>query len=185
MVLDPLGNVPIFFSALKDFEHKRQRRIVWREMLIALFAMLLFFFVGEKFTSLLAIKSSSLAITGGVILFLIGIRMVISRPRVVTEPHMLKEPLIVPLAIPGVAGPGILATISLYGGFGATHATETFLAIIFAWILTLPCVFLATTLKRIFGENALIALERLFGFIIILIAVEMSLKGLLSALHPV
>ena len=76
LVIDPFGNVPFFVSALNDVEPARRRRVVIRELLIAYFVMVIFLFVGEPFLKVLNISGPALTIAGGVILFLIALRMV-------------------------------------------------------------------------------------------------------------
>lgn len=178
--MDSLGNIPLFISILKDFDPKTQRKIILREMIIALMLMILFLFFGKGFLSILNIKSSALQITGGIILFLISIKMVFSSPKQSIKKNP-KEPLIVPLAVPLVAGPGILAFITLYGGDSTLTA---FIALVLAWGLSLPCLLLASFFKSLFGDNGLVAIERLFGYIIVLISAQMAINGLLMAFKP-
>lgn len=183
IIMDPLGNVPIFLSYLKHYDVPEQKRIIWREMLIALGVMVAFLFFGQAFFSMLTIKDASLEMAGGIILFLIAIRMVFAAHHAVEQPIVKSDPLIVPLAIPAVAGPGILATITLYAG---THTSKTvvFIAILIAWAFSVPALLLAPFLKRMLGENGLIAIERLFGYCIVLIATKMVLHGLVGTLYP-
>lgn len=184
MILDPLANVPLFIASLKNFNSKRQQQIIIREMIIALAVMLLFFFFGQAVLHSLNIEAYTLNIAGGIILFLIAIRMVFSSP--ITDNHnhtaICREPLIVPLAVPAVAGPAILATISLYV-VKTSSKLEVFIAIILAWVFSLPILLSSSFLRSLLKDNGLIAVERLMGFIIILLAVDMFLKGLLQGFH--
>lgn len=181
-VLDPIGNIPLFVSVLRPFDPAHQRKIILREMVIALFVMLLFLFFGHAFFHLLHIDTPSLQIAGGVILFLIAIKMIIALPekqkKKVSTKEPFKEPLIVPLAIPAVAGPAILATISLYGGGVDASKVETILAILISWGISLPILLLSSLLRKTLGDNALIAIERLFGYLLVLISVQMAFAGL-------
>lgn len=183
IVMDSPGNIPIFVSILNQFEPKKQRWIIWREMLIALVVLILFLFFGEAFFKTIHIDNASLQIAGGTILFLIAIRLLFSLPYSARKEKVVKEPLIVPLAIPCVAGPGILAMISLYSGGLASNNLYVLSGIVFAWLFSLPFLLLSSFLKKIVGENGLAALERLFGYLIILIATQMALKGLISAFN--
>ncbi|NGX55703.1 MAG: hypothetical protein KR126chlam2_01342 [Chlamydiae bacterium] len=180
IVLDPFANIPFFAALLKHLDPKRQRKVIWREMLIALGVMFGFFFFGQQFFQLFNISQPSLQITGGVILFIIALQLVFSKTFAHKTDKIPKEPFIVPLAIPSVAGPAILATISLYGGGVDGNNLVIFTAIVLSWLLLLPLVMLASLLKQIFGHRGLIALERLFGYILVLIAVQMALNGFVS-----
>ena len=185
IVLDPLGNIPIFVSLLKRFNVKRQRKIIWREMIIALGFMLIFFFFGRGFFQVLRVQQCSLQITGGILLFMIGVKMLFARPSYESESKIVaeaQEPLIVPLAVPAVAGPGILATIVLYSGNVTYNQWAVFASILIAWIFTVPFILVAPYLKKLLRENGLVAVERLFGYLIILIALQMALAGFITAL---
>jgi multiple antibiotic resistance protein len=182
IVMDSPGNIPIYVSILNQFEPKVQQRIIWREMIIALLVMILFLFFGEAFFKVINIDTSSLQIAGGAILFLIAIRLLFSTPSE-KKMRVTKEPLIVPLAIPAVAGPGILATITLYSGAIEGNTLFIALGIFVAWACSLPFLLLAPLLKKVIGENGLAALERLFGYIIILLATQLAIKGFVSTFH--
>lgn len=181
IVLDPLGNVPIFVGILRHFDPRKQRKIIWREMLISLGVMVLFLFFGEGFFALLNVSQSSLQIAGGIILFIIAIRMIFAHPRTGEVGQVPKDPLIVPLAIPAVAGPAILATLTLYGGSDKNNLL-VLLALFIAWVASVPILLFSSFLKNILGENGLTAIERLFGYVIILIAAQMALTGFVEAL---
>ncbi len=79
LVMDPLGNVPIFLSLLKDIAPERRRPIIFRELLIALVLMLAFLLFGQEFLSLLQLDAESVRISGGVILFVIALRMIVPK----------------------------------------------------------------------------------------------------------
>src|SRR6185503_13881794 len=136
MILDPIGNIPIFIGVLRDFEPKRQVAIIIRELLFALLIMLLFFFFGTGFFAILNIEQSSLQIAGCTMFFLIGVKMLFSKPKRITEmQHQPQgEPFIVPLATPAVAGPAIIATLMLYGGNQEISKFIVFLALIISWL---------------------------------------------------
>ena len=110
LIMDPLGNLPIFMSVLKHLEPKRRRVVLIRELLIALILMLIFLFAGEKILAFLNLRTETVSISGGIILFLIAIKMIFPTPESnVTGLSAGEEPFLVPLAIPLVAGPSILA----------------------------------------------------------------------------
>jgi multiple antibiotic resistance protein len=175
-LMDSIGNVPIFISLLKNFPHKRQRLIILRELLISLAVILLFYFIGNHFLKALGISEQSLRISGGIILFLISLKMIFPSKLAPNEPSQHAEPFIVPLAIPLVAGPAILAAVMIYAGQDLP-ALYTISAILIAWFFTTIILIGAPFLQKILGEKGLIALERLMGLILILIAVQMFLDG--------
>src|SRR5277367_4248275 len=133
-VLNSLGNIPLFVGLLTKFEVKRQRRIILRELLIALFILLLFNFFGDEVLKLLGISQPVLSVAGGTLLFIIALGLIFPRP---TDNHDSKrsEPMIVPLATPLVAGPGAITTVMVYSE--QVHNVWTMSSIILlAWIPT-------------------------------------------------
>lgn len=179
VLMDAIGNIPIFVALLSQYEPKRQRQIILREMFIALIIMIIFLFFGEGILELLNIDTPTLQIAGGIIIFLIALRLLFAPPRDETKVHLQREPLIVPLAVPSVGGPGILAAISLWGGLGE-NKIALLSAVVLAWLLSLPFVLLAPFFRKIVGDNGLTALERLFGYLIALIAIDMALNGFVA-----
>ncbi|MCB1180593.1 MAG: MarC family protein [Chlamydiia bacterium] len=181
LILDPLGIVPIFITAVKSFEPKRQKEIIFRELVIALGIMLLFFFFGHALLNVIAVDTASLMVAGGIILFLIAVDMVFSEPSPPSERIQLREPMIVPLAIPAFAGPGILTAISLYSA-SASSRIEVLIAIVIAWVVSVPFLVGAPYFRKLLKDKGLIAVERLMGFIVILLSVDMLIKGVVLGL---
>ncbi len=180
IVMDPLGNVPIFVGVLRHHEPKKQREIILRELLIALGIMVIFLFCGQGFFRLLHVSESSVQIAGGIILFIIAIRMIFATPSGEKTTRVPKDPLIVPLAVPAVAGPAILATMTLYGGSGASKLL-VLTAVAIAWLCLLPILLFSPSLKKLLGENGLTAVERLFGYLVVLVSAQMAFNGLKTA----
>ena len=178
LLLDPLGNVPLYIAILKNVAPERRKKIIVREMLISLVIILLFAVVGEGILNLLNISPASLSISGGLLLFIIALQMIFSSEgQSFKAGELKKEPFIVPLAVPLVAGPSILAAVMI---FAKKEESEVILfsAILIAWLVSFVILLLCDELKRILRENAISALERLMGLILSLIAVQMFLEGL-------
>ena len=179
VVMDPWGNIPIFISFLKHFDQKRQRAIIIRELLIAFGFLILFLFFGQGFFQLFNVREGSLQMAGGIFLFILAIRMIFANPGHEIGTKIPKDPFIVPLAVPAVAGPGILATMALYGGSEGNTWT-ILIAVTLAWLITLPIILFSPLLKRFLGENGLVAIERLSGYLVVLVAVKMALQGIIT-----
>jgi MarC family membrane protein len=177
LVMDPLGNIPAFLSALKDVDPRRQHRIVVRELLIALVIMIVFLFAGQVVLGLFHISESALTIAGGVILFLIALRMVFPSADRPGE-DVTGEPFIVPLAIPFVAGPSLLATELLLMSRQPERWRDWLLALAGAWLATAIILMLASRLRAFLSQKGLVAMERLMGMILVAIAVQMFLSGI-------
>jgi len=177
LVIDPFGNVPFFVTALKDVEPARRRIVIIRELLIAYVVMVAFLFAGEPFLRVLGISGPALTIAGGVILFLIALKMVFPVRGNSRQEELQGEPFVVPLAIPYIAGPSVLA-VELLLMSDAPAMWPTWLgAITAAWAATAVVVFFGSQVAERLGPRGLVAIERLMGMILVAIAIQMFLTG--------
>ena len=177
LVMDPLGNIPVFLSTLKSVAPERRQKVLVRELVIAYIALTLFVVAGRQFVELLKLREESISIAGGIILFLIALRMLFpfdGPPRDEAQ----GEPLIVPLAIPGVAGPSALATVLLLVNSQPGHQADILLALTLAWLATALVLLASPLFFRILRERGLVAMERLMGMVLVAVAVQMFLNGL-------
>jgi multiple antibiotic resistance protein len=177
LVMDPLGNVPFFLAALKSVAPERVRVVIIRELLIALGVLILFLFTGRYILDLLHISDPALTLAGGVILFLIALRMVFPTPESSLQEEVDGEPFIVPLAIPYVAGPSALATELLLMSREPERWPDWLLALLFAWAVSSVIILFASSLRHLLGRKGLIAVERLMGMVLITVAIQMLLSG--------
>lgn len=185
LVMDPLGNVPIFLSVLDDVAPERRTRIIVRELLLALLVLALFLFFGRYLLGFLQLSEEAIRIAGGIILFLIALKMVFPVPRSAhAEEAIDGEPLLVPLAVPLVAGPSAMAMVMLLATNEPSRMGEWLVALLAAWLLTSLILVSATGLKRLLGRRGLVAMERLMGMLLIAVAVQMLLEGISAYLAP-
>ena len=178
LVLDPFGNVPIVVAAMREVPRERRRRIIVRECLVAWALLIASLFGGKAFLSLMHLSETSLEIAGGVILFLIALRMVFSHPEGVFGETSGAEPFIVPIAVPAIAGPSALATVMLMASRGPGALPSLAVAVTIAMLVTLAVLAGADRVQRVIGERGVLALERLMGLVLTALAVEMLLSGL-------
>ncbi|MDP2640332.1 MAG: MarC family protein [Betaproteobacteria bacterium] len=177
LVMDPFGNMPLVISVLKHVAAPKRAKVVLRECAIAYAVLLAFMFGGDKFMHLLRLSDNALAIAGGLILFLIALRMVFPHADGVHGDTGDTGTFIVPLAIPAIAGPSALATVLLL----VSREPQR----MFDWVAALSIAMLVSTLVMIsaqrisdwIGKRGVIALERLMGLVLTAIAVEMLLAG--------
>jgi len=176
-VMDPLGNVPLFLSTLKDVHPERRTRIVVRELLIALGILIAFLFVGQFILNALGVSQAALTGAGGIVLLLIAIRMIFPTETQNLRERIETEPFIFPLAVPYVAGPSMMATELLMMSREPERWPVWTAAVFIAWFATAVILLLAGNLQRLLGDRALTAMERLMGMLLITVAVEMLLEG--------
>ncbi len=178
LVMDPLGNIPFFFTTLKHVPPARQRQVIVRELLIALAALVLFLFLGRYILQVLGLSGPALTIAGGVILLLIALRMVFPTAERSLQEEVDGDPFIVPLAIPYVAGPSALATELLLMSREPHRWPEWLLALLLAWAASSVIIYFTMGLQRCLGKKGLIAIERLMGMVLITISIQMLLNGI-------
>ncbi|MCY7306560.1 MAG: MarC family protein [Rhodoferax sp.] len=177
LITDPFGSIPIFANALRNVPPRRRPWVILREVLIAFVLLLTFMFIGDAFLRVMNLSGLSLQIAGGVILFLIALRMVFPPPES-DNPALLGEPLIVPLAVPALAGPSALATVMLVVSEAPERRLEWIAALSVTMLVCAVVLVLAERNQKVLGERFIIAVERLMGLILVAVAVEMLLRGL-------
>jgi MarC family membrane protein len=178
LVLDPLGNVPLVASLLKQVDPARRTRVVLRECALAYGILVAFMLFGRQFLELMHLSEISMSIAGGVILFMIAIRMVFKSPEGIFGDTLNHEPFIVPLAIPLIAGPSALATVMLMVSREPAKLGLWILALSAAMLVSALILGLGERIEKLFGKSGMEAVERLMGLILTAIAIEMLLGGL-------
>ena len=183
LILDPLGNIPVFLSILKPLTPARRRIVLLREMLIALGVLFAFLWGGIYVLELMHLRQESVSIAGGIVLFLIGLKMIFPSPEGMFGETPGGEPFIVPLAIPLVAGPSGMASVMLLGSQEPDRMADWSLALFLAWLATAVILFSATRLYKVLGQAFLVAVERLMGMLLVAISVQMLMDGIAASLR--
>ena len=176
-VMDPIGNIPLFLAALKPVDPVRRFRVVGRELLIAYALLVAFLFVGRPLLSVLAISEPALTIAGGIVLFLIALRMVFPAEHGKLGEDIDGEPFVVPLAVPYIAGPSALATVLLMTSRDPARRADWFFALSAAWLASAVILLLGARLSHFLGAKGITAIERLMGMVLVASAVQMFLDG--------
>lgn len=178
-VMDPLGNIPIFLSVLKDVPEHRRNPVVIRELLFALLILAAFLVGGTWFLNMLQLKQESISIAGGIILFIIGLRMIFPSGGVLSMDDLPEgEPFLVPLATPCVAGPSTMAVVMLFVHENPDQTLQLGAALFCAWLVSALLLLASPLLYRLLGQRGLIASERLMGMLLVIISVQMFFDGI-------
>jgi len=178
LIMNPLGNLPFFLSTLKSVDPKRHTHIIIRETFFAYLLLVVFMLFGQFFLRSVQITEQALGISGGIILFIIAIRMIFPEEMDQAEKQSTGEPFFVPLAIPMTAGPGALTTVMLFSTTQPEKKLVWILAITAAAIVVGAVLLGGRYLSKYLGEKGLIALERLSGMMLTAMAVQMFLSGI-------
>ncbi|MEM8815187.1 MAG: YhgN family NAAT transporter [Pseudomonadota bacterium] len=178
LIMDPLGNVPVFNSVLANCDATRRMRIIVRELVLALLILLGFLFAGNAILSFLGLSQSSLSIAGGILLFIISLRMIFPGRNSGSDIDSDEEPFLVPLAVPLVAGPSTIAILLLLSSGEPGRMLEWSAALFLAWFATALLLVASPWLLRFLGTKGSRALERLMGMILVILATQMLLNGI-------
>ena len=176
LVTNPIGNSPAILALVKSFDFARQKRIMLREAIFALFIALFFQYLGEPFLSLLNIQKYAVTLCGGTLLFLVALQMIFALSEPEETASLKQEPFIVPIATPLLSGPGLLTIIMLKSQLEQNNWHIT-LAILIAWIGVIGVMVLAPYLQKALGKRGMIALEQFMGLLLAMIAMEMIITG--------
>ena len=177
LLMDSIGNIPLYISFLNKLPPRRQFVVIVREMLIALVIILLFYALGDYLLDFLNVRAYTVQIAGGVILFLISLKMIFPSKKDESNPQVDEEPFIVPLAVPLIAGPAILAAVMIFTHQAGSRAI-VISSIFIAWVISLLILLTSPFLERILGKKGISACEKLMGLILTLLGIEMLLEGI-------
>jgi len=183
LVMDPLGNVPLFLSVLKTVPPARRRTVLVRELLFAYLVLVLFLLIGKTLLRFLGLEQEAVGIAGGIVLFLIALRMIFPGQGSLADRPLEGEPFVVPLAVPLIAGPSALATLLLLQRTVPSSGMTLLLIVSVTWLMSGLILLSSTFLYRVLGERGLIAMERLMGMLLVMVAVQMLMNGFAAFLH--
>jgi len=177
LVMDGLGDIPLFLSALRSVPRERWTRVILREMGFAFVVLCVFLFSGHWLMAAMQVSPRSLSIAGGIVLFLIALRMIFpAGPSRDLQPPEA-EPFLVPLAIPYVAGPSAISTVMLIMSGDPSRWPQWLAALAAASAVTCVFLLLSPWVHRAVGDRGVQAIERLMGLVLTTIATEMFLRG--------
>ena len=180
LVMDPFGNIPLFIAALKKVPQERRTLVLLRELGVAFAIMLAFLFAGRQLLHLLEIEQYSMSIAGGIILFIISVKLVFDSESPDEEsktPAKDEEPFIVPLAIPLIAGPAALSMLLILSANNAGNVFYVLIAMLIASALNGVILMLSFPISNFLGSRGLAAVERLSGMLLVLMSVNMVMAG--------
>lgn len=177
LVMDGFGNIPLFIAALKKVAPERRKAVLVRELGIALLIMVAFLFLGKWFLKAFGIQEYSLSIAGGIILFIISVKLVFGGEEETKSDPKEDEPFVVPLAIPLVAGPAALSMVMITAA-QQSNKLITLGAVIVASLINSVILMASFPISNLLGKRGLTAIERLTGMILILMSVDMIMGGI-------
>ena len=184
LVIDPFGNLPFVLAVTNGISGVRYRRLILRETALAMLILAGFAFPGEYILHYLNVGRASLTVAGGVILFLISLKMIFRSAAAIFEDNYRDDPVLVPIAVPALAGPSAITTVMVLHGQQQTGAVNLLLALFAVCFVTAVILLLGRRISDYLGQRGIRALEKFMGLLLNLVAVNMILVGIKAFLGP-
>jgi multiple antibiotic resistance protein len=182
-VIDPLGSIPVFLEATKNFDNAAKKRIAVRATMFATVILIFFIVVGQIIMEAMQISLFAFQISGGAILFLFSLTMVFGHGKTGEETDLVKNyehVTIFPIAMPSIASPGaIMAVVLLTDNYAYSVAQQfvTTLIVILVLILTGAVLLMSRKIQDTIGETGITVISRIMGLILASFAIQNILDG--------
>ncbi len=180
IIMDPFGNMVAINGLLGNYDRHRKQTIILRESLIAYAILVFSALVGTHLLKLLGLEQHALQISGGIVLFIIALGMVFPAKSVMSH-EAIADPLVVPIAMPLIAGPSSISIIFLLAHRESILYVLT--ALTLASLVSLVILWLSPVLFIKLGKRGSIAMERLMGMLLIMISVQMLIDAITEVMH--
>ena len=183
-VIDPLGSIPVYLEATKKFDLQRRKKIAVNASLIAFFVLFFFILVGQIILDGMDVSLEAFQISGGVILFLFAISMVLGESKPESEMNLItdyKKVTIFPVALPSIASPGAILAVVLMTDNHIYSLKQQFIttALLFV-VVGITCVVLlvSNSIQKRVGEGGIIVISKVMGLILAAYAAQSILSGI-------
>jgi len=183
-VIDPLGSVPVYLEATKQFDLQHKRKIAVRASAIAFFVLLFFIVVGQLILEGMEVSLHAFEISGGVILFLFALTMIFGQGKPESEKHQItdfKHVTIFPVAIPSIASPGAIMAVVLMTDnhlYTIQEQTLTTVLVLAVILLTMGLLLMANQIQKKIGEYGITVISKIMGLILASFAIQSILSGI-------
>jgi len=189
IIMDPVGNIPAFFSITGDFDIETRNSILKKAIVVAGVVLLVFGVLGKILLGFFGISAGAFYISGGILFFTIAYEMIQSKPRSRSTPSSGTEPAdimmlaVFPLAIPLIAGPGMITTVifTIAGdGFSLMKVLMTVLALFVSLAVQYFTMRSGAILIRLIGTTGMFVLEKIMGLILAALSIQLVYEGLVK-----
>ncbi|MEM7211795.1 MAG: MarC family protein [Pseudomonadota bacterium] len=183
VVVDPIGNAPIFLALTVGMSAADRRRIAVRGVLVAGMILTLFALVGQAVLDFVGITMPAFRIAGGLLLFLTALDMLFEKRterREKRAEEQIQDPSVFPLALPLIAGPGSIAAVILlmHEHEGDLAGQGMVMGVLFGLLLLVLCfLLLAGPLERLLRRTGTMVVSRVLGMLLAALAVQFVLDG--------
>lgn len=189
LVMDPIGMIPQYISVTSAFDQKTRNSIIAKAVLIASVVLIIFLLSGKFLLDFFGIMPGTFYISGGILFFGIALEMIYNKPRARNTPVQEQDKMasasvaMFPLAVPLMAGPGLLTVIIMYMSNG-NNWFYSFSLLLPAIIIALAVTFIvlkgSNLVLRVIGTIGIFVVEKIMGLILGGFSVQFIYNGLLS-----
>ncbi len=185
-VVDPIGSIPVYLEATKEFDLAHKKKIAVRASVIAFFILLFFIVIGQLILEGMSVSLDAFQISGGVILFLFALTMIFGAGKPEQEKNNItdyKHVTIFPIAIPSIASPGaIMAVVLMTNNHIYSIKQQTVTTLIVLGVIGFTCLILliANRLQKVIGDYGITVLSKIMGLILASYATQSILNGISS-----
>jgi multiple antibiotic resistance protein len=177
LVIDPFGNLPFVLAVIGDLAPSRYRGIIIRETIFAFLILVVFALTGNEVLGYLQIEQASLSVAGGVILFLISLKMIFRSAAEIFEDNYRDDPFLVPIAVPSLAGPSAITAVMILRTQPQVGLESLLAALFFVLLATGATLLFGRRISVYLGQRGIRAMEKFMGLLLNLVAVNMALVG--------
>ena len=184
LVSDPFGNLPLVLSTLRNLPERDYRLAVIRETVAAFVLLGVSAWVGQSILRRFGIAEASLHVAGGIVLFIISLRMIFPGRKDAVDEGYQEDPWFVPIAVPAIAGPAAITTVMVLKTQSNVALYAVYGALAFVFVLSLLIFIFGRRVARWLKPTGMKAMERLTGMLLSLLAVNMTLFGIRLYFYP-
>lgn len=183
-VIDPIGTIPVFLEATKNFNTPTKKKVAINAVLIAAGVLIFFLVAGQFLLEYMRISLPAFEISGGFVLFVFALTMIFGQGKPEEEKNMIKDfkhVTVFPIAIPSIASPGaITAIVLLTDNYRYSIIEQLITAVLMMVILglTLVLLLLANQVQKRIGDTGIIVISKIMGLILAAVAIESILAGI-------
>ena len=184
VIMDPIGNVPIFLGLVRGRTPRARRRAAWQSVVVALGVVTVFALLGQQILHYLGITVPALQGAGGLLLLLVALQLLTgqdSSHEAVDEVNIA----LVPLGTPLIAGPGAIVAVIVFvqRAHGMRDALAIFAGVTLVHVIIWLALRFSLGLNRLLRENGIHLLTRVFGLLLSAIAVQLIAEGAIGFSH--
>ena len=174
IIVDPLGDIPIFMSLMESMTGVQKRKVFNTAVIIGSILLLVFAFTGQEIFAIFGVSLYAFEVAGGILLLIIAMRILISGS--MHEENSSPESIgAVPIAMPLLVGPGAITTTIF--NLQAYDVFVTALSVVIVMVIVWVILRYVDSIYRFLGKTGSLVIARVVSLLIAALAVQYILNG--------